>query len=905
MTTRVSYLNSEKTFWQDIDLKNIERDFFTDGIADFTKTAPSPSLVGEDLQVINQDTPDKTIKIKKGVAYFQVTRETDTDGDGQSDTLVLRFQSFADVDLGIPDNDSGGNKTFEICCSIPSANLDAEQINETASNVGELIVQEEGTGLENKYLLATITVENNFTEITSEKITDKRGRVQFKAIPKGLTASISEINLALDGILASAEDLNILENTTVGKDEFNNALTGIEVSAAELNLLHEVAGLSKSDLQKLANINASKDEINQALDGISQNVSAANLNILMGGGFTNLHKHSADPTLSGITESPICFYLPTGEIEAVAEKGIMTRFIYEEETVNEGTQNIEVLNDDFENYENFYQTITNFENETGETYTGGSFDTTEFKQGTQGRKRTLSVDSTGTLLINFSAKDLSRFAGSDTIEFWVFVTMQTNVDMATIQLGSTTPSSNYFQNNFLSQIIENGWNKISIPISSFSQNGSANWSNIIRVRLEFSTNTNGTCDFTVDSLRAIKSANTTNSFWEENEGEWEIHEISDSKRYTQTDEKTADHDNVLSLGTQSRSYKDGIITVRTQRLQGNGKVGVKFRYANASSFYLVYTTPTSLVFAKNTGAENPTQQVAESFANNTDYWLRVEFKDSSIKISISTDGVNFQEKINATDSSISDAGQIALFSNECIVAFDNVIFEQTSNTSERDIGEKVVKIEENTGYGDTFDDQDTFFKQYETIGGTWGIEENTDENYRYLLQNDESASEKFLLLKTDGVNNKFTNFTWRGKFQTGENNTGTLICKYQNTDNFLRLQYKNGKISFIRRLAGSDTVFGEEVSFSPQAGNFYHLKIECDNNVFKYFYSEDDSVWVLIDEVSIADFTDGQIGIYCENAILRVDQIYCFEHNDGGDTFYEIFYDADGKVSSIIKKPIY
>lgn len=379
MANRTSYLNSKNTFWQDIDLKNIERDFFTDGIADFNKDAPSPSAVGSDLQVLAQDTPDKTIKVQIGVAYFRATRAEDTDGDNVNDELVLRFHNLAEEILTIPDNTSGADKTFEVCASIPASNMDAETINETASNIGELIVQEEGTGLDNKLLLATVTVEDSFSEVTQSKITDHRMRVAFKALPKGLTATVSEINLALDGILASSFDLNVLENTTVTKEEFNRALSGTLVTAAELNLLHEVAGLTKSDLQKLANIDTTADEIDQALDGISPDVSAANLNILVGGGFTNLHKHPTDPNQSGITESPAYFYLSSSQVEAVAEKGIMTRFGYQEDTEELASQNIEVVNDDFQSYEENYEEITNFEDEVGENYIGGAFDTVEYK----------------------------------------------------------------------------------------------------------------------------------------------------------------------------------------------------------------------------------------------------------------------------------------------------------------------------------------------------------------------------------------------------------------------------------------------------------------------------------------------------------------------------------------------
>ena len=905
MANRVSYLNSKNTFWQDIDLKNVERDFFTDGVVDFNKDAPSPSAVGSDLQVLAQDTPDKTVKVKVGVAYFRATRADDTDGDGVPDELVLRFHNLADQTIIIPDNTSGADKTFEVCCSIPATNMDAETINATASNIGELIVQEEGTGLDNKLLIATVTVENGFTEVTQAKITDHRMRVAFKAVPKGLTATISEINLALDGILASSFDLNILEDTTVTKEEFNRTLTGALVTAAEINLLHEVAGLTKADLQKLANIDATADEIDQALDGISPDVSASNLNILVGGGFTNLHKHPTDPNQSGITESPAYFYLPSSLPEAVSEKGIMTRFFYQEDADEESLQNIEVVNDDFQGYEANYKEITNFENVAGESYIGGSFDTSQYKEGTQSRLRQLSLDSTGTLLVEFSAaKDISAFAGSDRIEFWLFVSDLPNTDMATIQLGSTTPSSNYFQNDFFSQITGSGWNKIKIPISSFSSIGAPAWNNVVRIRFEFSTNTNGNCDFNVDSLRVIKSDNTTGAVWSNSQGEWEMHEISSLKRYIKTDEVSGDKNSVLSLGNQSRSYLNGIFTARIRRLQGSGNTGIKWRYTNPTSCYVAYFSATELVLGKINGTFTQIAAVSFSILSGVDYWIKVRFNGDQIIVATSTDGITFNDQITATDTDIAGTGQIALFDNGAISAFDQVVFEQTSVTYERDTSGDILKIEENTGFGDKFDDGDTVARIYEAIAGTWSVEENVDEGTKCLLQSDVSAGEKLFLLKSDGLSNLYTNFTLRGNFKVAPTGACAFVFKYQDEDNFHRLQYKSGRISFVKRVAGVDIILGEEMAFTPILDEYFSLKIECDANSFKYYYSEDGEVWVLISEVSATDFENGRIGILAENNELRSDNLFVFEHNVGGDTFYEIFYGEDGNVSSIVKKPV-
>jgi hypothetical protein len=194
--------------------------------------------------------------------------------------------------------------------------------------------------------------------------------------------------------------------------------------------------------------------------------------------------------------------------------------------------------------------------------------------------------------------------------------------------------------------------------------------------------------------------------------------------------------------------------------------------------------------------------------------------------------------------------------------------------------------------------------KYDVTNGKWLIEKDIDNSDQYLVQTIETSGEKLLLLKTDGTKNLFQNFTYRGKFNARRGNACALIFKYQNATNFIRLQCKSGKISVVKRVAGTDTVIGEEMAFTPTQTDFYHLKTECDSNSFKYYYSEDGSIWIIIGTVSITDFTLGQIGVFSEGMLLRIDELFVYAHNQGGDSFYELFYDDDGNVSSIIKKPI-
>jgi beta-xylosidase len=193
--------------------------------------------------------------------------------------------------------------------------------------------------------------------------------------------------------------------------------------------------------------------------------------------------------------------------------------------------------------------------------------------------------------------------------------------------------------------------------------------------------------------------------------------------------------------------------------------------------------------------------------------------------------------------------------------------------------------------------------KYDTVNAKWLIEKDIENSNQYLVQTEEVSGEKILVLKTDGLKNLYQNFTFRSSFNARRGNACGLIFKYQNGSNYLRLQCKNGRISFVKRVAGVDTVLGEEMAFIPNVVDFYHLKIECDSNNFKYYYSEDGAIWILIDEVTTSDFTEGQIGVFSEGMLLRINELFVYEHNQGGDTFYELFYDDDGNVSSIIKKP--
>ena len=93
----------------------------------------------------------------------------------------------------------------------------------------------------------------------------------------GITSTVAELN-TLDGYTGSVTELNYakaLYDTGVTSTEFNTALDGITATAAELNLLDGVSGLVQADFTKLAAVNASASELN-ILDGVTATTSELN-----------------------------------------------------------------------------------------------------------------------------------------------------------------------------------------------------------------------------------------------------------------------------------------------------------------------------------------------------------------------------------------------------------------------------------------------------------------------------------------------------------------------------------------------------------------------------------------------------------------------------------------------------
>ena len=117
----------------------------------------------------------------------------------------------------------------------------------------------------------------------------------------GITSTVAELN-TLDGYTGSVTELNYakaLYDTGVTSTEFNTALDGITATAAELNLLDGVSGLVQADFTKLAAVNASASELN-ILDGVT--ATASELNKLDGVTSTTAELNKVDGYTGSATE---------------------------------------------------------------------------------------------------------------------------------------------------------------------------------------------------------------------------------------------------------------------------------------------------------------------------------------------------------------------------------------------------------------------------------------------------------------------------------------------------------------------------------------------------------------------------------------------------------------------------
>lgn len=128
-------------------------------------------------------------------------------------------------------------------------------------------------------------------------------------------------------------------------------------------------------------------------------------------------------------------------------------------------------------------------------------DTTNFKSGTQSLKlsSTNAVYGVITKTINSTV-----FSQARTFTFWIYIHDSTKLNQSgttSLYISSTTDISKYFSWTFNISRFRNGWNKVIINKSEFSNTGSENWDNtMVRIRFRFVSLSGQTASVSLDKF---------------------------------------------------------------------------------------------------------------------------------------------------------------------------------------------------------------------------------------------------------------------------------------------------------------------------------------------------------------------------------------------------------------------
>lgn len=97
-----------------------------------------------------------------------------------------------------------------------------------------------------------------------------------------------------------------------------------------------------------------------------------------------------------------------------------------------------------------------------------------------------------------SALDLSGYASTDRVDFFLFVDTLTGFNDFTLRL-ETTAGTDYFEVVIDDTDLEQGWNQLSIPIGDFTETGTPNWNSIARVFIQINSSASY---IIIDEIRA-------------------------------------------------------------------------------------------------------------------------------------------------------------------------------------------------------------------------------------------------------------------------------------------------------------------------------------------------------------------------------------------------------------------
>lgn len=154
-------------------------------------------------------------------------------------------------------------------------------------------------------------------------------------------------------------------------------------------------------------------------------------------------------------------------------------------------------------------------------WSSGVADAVNYRSGGAGLKITATASATVTSTKALGgALDLSGYSLTDEIRFWVYVDVIANLNQIQVQLvdNAGVPVTATLTRT-AAQLVQ-GWNRISLPKTSFTNNATVNWSSIVTVKLVVIASASGTVNVTFDMLRIMKGPNIgyTAGVWTETTG---------------------------------------------------------------------------------------------------------------------------------------------------------------------------------------------------------------------------------------------------------------------------------------------------------------------------------------------------------------------------------------------------
>lgn len=143
--------------------------------------------------------------------------------------------------------------------------------------------------------------------------------------------------------------------------------------------------------------------------------------------------------------------------------------------------------------------------EANESWTAGSADTTNFKEGNQGRRIT-SIN--GQMVVSDRIDVNYDLRECDYIDIWVYVDNIKNLEAALMCFGNDLYYHDQYYKYFQDSMISNGWNHLHIPKSAFNPSSNRSfWDGILSLRIGVRSKTNTDVSLIFDDWRCRSGRN--------------------------------------------------------------------------------------------------------------------------------------------------------------------------------------------------------------------------------------------------------------------------------------------------------------------------------------------------------------------------------------------------------------